>query len=506
MPPVTLRRWLSCLGMAAWLPLACHDVHFNVEGEGGAIEIFDDLFAVSVVSGDHAVAAGYWGAIYVTRDGGSTWAKSRTDTKQLLYDVSLAPDGRGWVVGQSGIILRTTDGGDSWHVQPNAKADEGYHLFGVHAIDGNRAWVVGEWGTRLYTDDGGQTWQDASLTIDEAHPQFVWLDLFAQERVRKGEKVFEDVGLNDVYCQPAPSTSCWIAGEFGYIFRSTDLGQTWERAGILGGAEIAPARFGFNQLDLPEGYEEQLEVFVEEILPQDHLKVSISPVVSVAEVDRFGDRKACKADPHDCDPTALFEILEARATEVRTVVEAAGLLSDRIRMRGSPPWDFEDFVDSDPDFLERYFRDRSAEHPGVIVQVEQTPYLYAIRFRDDQTGLVSGLGGLMLRSEDGGRNWAYTETGRKQALFAVDVGRSQALAIGEKGFVLASRDDGLSWLVPERGFPSIFTFMRDVRFSADRGTGYIVGQTGMVLRSSDGGVTWSQVLPPPEKRSGGGLI
>jgi photosystem II stability/assembly factor-like uncharacterized protein len=499
-------RWLvlaACLPLAS---LACHDVHFDLEGEGGAIDIFDDLFAVSVVSEDHAVAAGYWGTVYVTRDGGATWTKARTNTRALFYDVSLAPDGRGWVVGQSGIILRTTDGGDTWHVQPNAKADEGYHLFGVHAIDGNRAWVVGEWGTRLYTDDGGQTWQDHSLTIDEAHPQFVWLDNFAQERVRKGEKVFEDVGLNDVYCAPAPSSSCWIGGEFGYLFRSDDLGETWERAEILGGAEIEPARFGFNQLELPAGYEERLEAFVAEILPQDHLKVSITPVVSAAEVDRFGDGKACRADPHDCDPSALFEILEARSTEVRTVIEASGLLSDRIRMRGSPPWDFEDFVDADPEFLERYFRDRTAAYPGVIVEVEQTPYLYAIRFRDDRTGLVSGLGGLMLRSEDGGRTWSYTETGRKQALFAVDIGRSRALAIGEKGFVLASPDVGLSWRVPERGFPSIFTFMRDVRFSPDRGTGYIVGQTGLVLRSSDGGTTWSQVLPPPERRTGAGLI
>jgi photosystem II stability/assembly factor-like uncharacterized protein len=175
-------------------------------------------------------------------------------------------------------------------------------------------------------------------------------------------------------------------------------------------------------------------------------------------------------------------------------------------MRGAPPWDYEDFVESDEGFLERYFDERTFEYPSVVVKVEQTPYLYSVRFDASGLGLISGLGGLMLRSEDGGHSWSYSETGRKQALFAVDIGSDRAVAIGEKGFVLSSVDGGRSWATPERGFPSIFTYMRDIGFSPDGTIGYIVGQTGMVLRSEDGGTTWSQVLPPPDRRRGGGLI
>lgn len=500
------RVFIACMLATGLVTGGCHEVDFDPDRQSQEIDIFDDLFAVSVVGENRAVAGGYWGSIYVTEDGGRTWSKARTDTLQLIYDVSVAPDGRGWAVGQSGLVLRTEDGGHSWSGQRNPKTEDAYHLFGVHAVDGDRAWVVGAWGTRIYTADGGLTWEDHSLTIDETHPQFVWLDLFAQERVRNGEKVFEDVGLNDVFCARPPSQRCWIAGEFGYIFQSEDLGQSWEFATIEGGGEIDPARFGFNEIELPEGYEESLDSFIQEILPQDHLKVSITPMASAEEVERFGDRAACKADPFDCDPAPLFEILEARATEIRTVVEAAGLLSDRIRMRGSPPWDYEDFVESDEGFLERYFEERTFGYPSVIVEVEQTPYLYSVRFRDSDFGLISGLGGLMLRSEDGGRSWAYTKTGRKQALFAVGIGADRAMAIGEKGFVLSSVDAGHSWTTPDRGFPSIFTYMRDIGFSPNRSTGYIVGQTGMVLRSEDGGVTWNQVLPPPDRRRGGGLI
>jgi photosystem II stability/assembly factor-like uncharacterized protein len=175
-------------------------------------------------------------------------------------------------------------------------------------------------------------------------------------------------------------------------------------------------------------------------------------------------------------------------------------------MRGQPPWDFEDFVDDDPEFLKRFLADRTAPSGGVVVLVEQTPYLYSVGFHDDHLGLISGLGGLLLRTEDGGRMWSYQETGRKQALFAVQVGARNAITVGEKGFVLTSADQGRSWGVPKRGFPSIFTYMRDVAFAPGGKTGYIVGQTGMVLRSEDGGETWTQVLPPPDQRKGGGLI
>jgi photosystem II stability/assembly factor-like uncharacterized protein len=494
------------LALVALAATACHEIHFDPDRQSASIDIYDDLFAVSAVSDRHAVAAGYWGSIYVTEDGGATWTRSRTDTNRLVYDVSVDEHGKGWAVGQVGTVLRTEDGGRTWTPQANPKEAEGSHLFAVHAVDGNTAWVVGEWGTRIFTSDGGRTWQDHSLTISETHPQFVWLDPAAQEKVRKGEKVFEDVGLNDVQCLPRPSQRCWIAGEFGYIFVSDTLGQSWERGEIERGAEIEPIRFGYNQIELPGGAADAIEGFVEQILPLEHLKVSIAPVASKAEIAEFGDAAACARDPLECNPVPLFEILEARATEVRTVVEAAGLLSDRISMRGAPPWDYEDFVADDPEFLQRFFDDRTDQSGGVVVLVEQTPYLYAVGFDDDNLGLISGLGGLLLRTEDGGHLWSYQETGRKQALFAVGLGASQAITVGEKGFVLTSADQGRSWIVPKKGFPSIFTFMRDVAFGPGGKTGWIVGQTGMVLRTEDGGDTWTQVLPPPEHRKGGGLI
>jgi hypothetical protein len=214
------RTRLSAVALSAFavFQAGCHVLDYSPRFGEGEIGIFDDLFSVSVIDDQRVVAAGYHGSIYVTQDAGANWIRASADTERLLYSSSMGDSNHGWAVGQSGTVLRTVDGGKVWKTQHNLKVDEGSHLFGVHAIDGNTAWAVGEWGTRIYTSDGGKTWVDQSIPITIGHPQFVWLSLDEQEKVRNGEVVYEDVGLNDIYCRPLPSKHCWVVGEFGYIF------------------------------------------------------------------------------------------------------------------------------------------------------------------------------------------------------------------------------------------------------------------------------------------------
>jgi photosystem II stability/assembly factor-like uncharacterized protein len=486
-------RFLPALGACLLAAsLGCHEVHFEAHDYQGEIDIFDDLFATSVPTADHVVAVGYWGAIYVSEDGGKAWTKADSGTERLLYDVSMANDKSGWAVGQLGLILRTEDGGRTWKPQENPKKVEGKNLLSVVALDENRAWVTGDWGTRIYTKDGGKTWDDHSLTIDQAHPQFVWLSIPDQERVRKGEKVFEDVSLTDVSCLPADRSRCWIIGEFAYIFRTESGGlapdgsPSWEKGAIVGGLELEPIVMGYNVIELTDEQRQQVLEFAEAIKGEEHLNIAIEPRLTAAEIAAFG---------HTDDPTPLFEIVEARTQEIQAVIEETGILSDRIRRRGPAPWDYEDFIDDDPEFLERYYDTRRADFAGVDVSISQNPFLFTVRFADPLNGLISGLGGIVLRSTDGGRTWGYQGIGRKQAIFAVQPLPSRAIAVGEKGLMRVSEDGGVSWH-EQRGFPTIFTFMRDVQFDPDGRVGYIVGQRGKVLRSDDSGQSWRQVLPP----------
>jgi photosystem II stability/assembly factor-like uncharacterized protein len=495
--PQTRRGLAVVAGVTLLVGAACHDVHFDPEhgrGSQGEIGIYDDLFAVSAPTPTKVVAGGYWGSIYVSEDAGATWKKGETGTRNLLYDVSMADAQKGWAVGQGGLILRTEDGGLTWTAQPNNKVQEDTHLFAVQALDANTAWAVGEWGGRLFTDDGGKSWQDRSLTIDSQHPQFVWLSPPEQDKVRAGEKVYEDVGLTDIFCLPQ-SQNCWFIGEFGYIYYSDNAGQTWTRGAIEQDISVPPIVLPFNTIDISEADETALKEFAAKIIDMSHLNVAIEPVANAQEIAEFGTTD---------DPSPLFEILEARMQSVSAVIEEAGLLSDRIRKRGSPPWDYEDFLDDDPEFLSRYLASRKADAPGIMVTIAQNPYLFTIRFKDANEGYIAGLGGVVLVTKDGGKHWEYSDTGRKQAIFSLFPLEERVIAVGEKGFVRVSNDQGTTWAVPEKGFPTIFTFMRDIWFAPGGKSGFIVGERGNVLHSTDAGVNWEAVLPPPDHRSAAG--
>src|SRR5262245_7692483 len=483
-----LQRCAPLLLAALLLPtLACHEMHFDPTSDAaGGIDVLDDLFAVSVVDSSVALAAGYWGAIYRTEDAGQTWTKTETGTKRLIYSISMADAQKGWAVGQLSTVLRTEDGGKTWQRQHTPKDQQGVHLFAVQAVSPQQAIIVGEWGTRLLTEDGGKTWQDNSLTISEDHPQFVWLTVPDQEKVRRGELVFEDVTLNDVSCLTANRQFCWIIGEFAYLFRSEDGGKTWEKGRIESGITIQPITMGYNEITLNDASKKSITEFAKAIADQQHLNIAIEPRVSEKEIKDFGPEK---------DPFPLFEIIEARTQEVQSVIEDAGILSDRVRRRGAPPWDWEEFIENDPMFLKRYLGSRKAEHPGVEVQIAQNPYLFAVRFADQNEGWISGLGGVILSSHDSGRTWTYEKLGRVQAVFGIQpFDGNTAIAVGEKGLIYATEDGGKTWKTWP-GFPTLFTFMRTIGFAPGDRVGYIVGQRALILRSDDAGRNWKTVLP-----------
>ncbi|WP_417565622.1 WD40/YVTN/BNR-like repeat-containing protein [Marinobacter sp.] len=77
-----------------------------------------------------------------------------------LLDVWFENENRGYVVGAYGMILRTTDGGETWQDwAPRIDNATNFHLNGVTQITGGALVVVGEAGQIHVSVDGGQTWE-----------------------------------------------------------------------------------------------------------------------------------------------------------------------------------------------------------------------------------------------------------------------------------------------------------------------------------------------------------
>ena len=92
------------------------------------------------------------GIILRTTDGGNNWVPQTSDTTDWQYGVHFTDENNGTVVGfLNGTILRTTDGGQSWVPQSNRQASG---LLGVYFTDTSNGTVVSNDGVILRTTDG----------------------------------------------------------------------------------------------------------------------------------------------------------------------------------------------------------------------------------------------------------------------------------------------------------------------------------------------------------------
>ena len=86
-----------------------------------------------------------------TTDGGITWTSS---TDYSGHDLQMLDLENGYVVGSLSHVLKTTNGRD-WSL---TQIGYGNSLLGVSFIDKMTGWVVGQYGLILHTTDGGVNW------------------------------------------------------------------------------------------------------------------------------------------------------------------------------------------------------------------------------------------------------------------------------------------------------------------------------------------------------------
>ena len=93
------------------------------------------------------------------------WGQLPPNTGKDLHAIYFINESLGFVVGDSGIILRTSNGGGSWDSLPSGTTKT---LNDVFFLDANTGFVVGMDTTYLETTNGGNSWQPKSATGQSA--------------------------------------------------------------------------------------------------------------------------------------------------------------------------------------------------------------------------------------------------------------------------------------------------------------------------------------------------
>ena len=170
---------------------------------------------ISFVSETRGWIVGDNGTVMATTDGGSTWTPSKKFTSDNLIQVHFTSDMNGWLLCQrdiysrgqnpSSYLMRTVDGGLTWEKVDFAGAGRERVTRVLFTPDG-KATAFGEGGIFYRMQDDGVTWKKVQTAI-----HFLLLDgKFGNDRVGA------------------------IVGAGGTIMFTDDAGFSWDRATLLG--------------------------------------------------------------------------------------------------------------------------------------------------------------------------------------------------------------------------------------------------------------------------------
>ncbi len=158
--------------------------------EGGSS--YSSIFFIDQYIG-WATDDGYSKGIYKSTDSGFTWTQKSSISSSSVYFIDI---NTGWAVGEDGSILKSTDGGESWHSKTSGTTE---NLNCIKFYDLNVGMCVGNAGIILLSTDGGESWMPQNSANTNDLKSIIFTN----------------------------STSIWITGFNGTILQSADLGYNW---------------------------------------------------------------------------------------------------------------------------------------------------------------------------------------------------------------------------------------------------------------------------------------
>jgi photosystem II stability/assembly factor-like uncharacterized protein len=200
------------------------------------------VFLVAVASaGNRVVAVGEEGVIIYSDDNGQSWTQAEVPVSVNLTCVRFATPLQGWAAGHFGVILGTTDGGKTWQTllnglqvnqltlqaaqaataQPaadssnappglafamrraNAFVAQGPSIpfLSILLLGPNKLIVFGAYRMAMLTTDGGKTWVDWSLHIYDRLSH----NIYDAERIGNNIYLVSEAGL--VFCSTDDANS-----------------------------------------------------------------------------------------------------------------------------------------------------------------------------------------------------------------------------------------------------------------------------------------------------------
>lgn len=217
----------------------------------------------------YAVSALYDGTdlnVKKTSDGGVSWVEQYAGNPSMSYYEIASPNNGGdvFIVGNSGTLLHTNDGGENWS---NIDIGTTLHLRDIFFLSNSIGYIGADAANIFKTTDGGMTW--ANLNANTPVSGSVNKICFVNESIGyiAGLSYFfetVDGGLNWTYVpgfepngenyqiqdlQFLDENVGYISGDVGLFFKTTDAGVTWVDKQVVIPDNPNASLFSFKFLD-----------------------------------------------------------------------------------------------------------------------------------------------------------------------------------------------------------------------------------------------------------------
>lgn len=467
-----------------------------------------------------------------------------------MNDVGIQPNGRGVAIGGAGLVLTTTNYGNTWtqNAQPVQSTNRVVPL--PNGGDGQQFLLLGN-GTIRRSANGGNAWTMATLPSGIGNARLDRYAVPAANALYVGGDNYvlksTDGGANWTDISPAAdgttwesvsfvdANNGWLGGNNGHVYRTTNGGQTWSVLTAVAFAErvhvtMVDAQTGFAAVrrdlykttdggttwvlwgaDAFGSHQTQLVV-----LDADHLVSTQDGLVVFVSGDGGISWTRKTPTPYGGNYGHLTAFADGRVWVASDYGSIA--FSDNYGLN---------YADQLPGF--KYFLtsiDFSNTNTGwcvgsagavartqnagstwtpVVTDITEgdpatAPYYFWVKAYDYNEAVVASFHGIR-RTTDGGQTWQLTSAPAANSSFQAAHSQGNTLAVlTSNERVRISTNRGQTWT--ERVISNDFPYLTSIHFASEQ-VGFAGGGTtaGQLFKTTDGGTTWTELASPSPSRA-----
>jgi len=394
------------------------------------------------------------GTIVHTTDEGQTWTDHSFATTDGINAVQFTNSDLGCVVGDNGLIAITSDGGGFWN--DRSVFGNSTTLNDVYFATEQLGWAAGENGFLIVTTDGGNTWvqqtSDIFENINSVHfsgPDSGWAVgnsgriIYTIDSGNSWTLAVSDTTLNLHSVYFVNNSEGWAVGDAGLILHSVDGGMTWETQINPQGTTLESVAFVDNETGWAAGGAGGFSALVY----TDDGGTTWQTQQTGIEFP-YGHSAVFPIDQNTCWIAAAGGSI-ARTTD-------AGMTWQQI-------------------------------NNGTALS------LLDVNFLDDNIGWAMTGGGAIVRTSDAGNHWTNISIHGLMSMDAISfVSKDEGWRVGAVGSVAHTLDGGSSWTAQTS---NVSQWLHAV-FFMDSLNGWAVGDSSYIIHTSNGGAEWSRQITP----------